>query len=149
MQTATANLTGAALDWAVCMALGMKPEDLYISQMGKYTSIYQRTRDEDDNLDGRYQTGPDLIFHRKWEAGGPIIEREGINLDYDREWVYDPALQEPDDEPDNGDRWLAEYRVRGDQCVSAYGPTPLIAAMRCFVTSKLGEITDVPEKLMK
>mgnify|MGYP003443521145 FL=1 len=29
------------------------------------------------------------------------------------------------------------------------GPTPLVAAMRCYVASKLGDEVDVPEELMK
>jgi hypothetical protein len=29
-----------------------------------------------------------------------------------------------------------------------FGDTPLIAAMRCFVASKLGDEVDVPEKLL-
>jgi len=29
-----------------------------------------------------------------------------------------------------------------------FGPTPLIAAMRCFVASKLGDEVDVPEELL-
>ena len=29
-----------------------------------------------------------------------------------------------------------------------YGPTMLIAAMRCYVASKLGEEIDVPEELL-
>lgn len=82
-----------------------------------------------------------------WAQGGPIIEREGINLEFDREWVYDPANADPDDEPDNGDRWRAEYNMRGDKYVSDYGPTPLIAAMRCFVASKLGDEVEVPDEL--
>jgi hypothetical protein len=28
-----------------------------------------------------------------------------------------------------------------------YGPTPLIAAMRCYVTSKLGDEVEVPDEL--
>ncbi len=28
-----------------------------------------------------------------------------------------------------------------------FGPTPLVAAMRCYVASKLGEEVDVPEEL--
>lgn len=28
-----------------------------------------------------------------------------------------------------------------------WGPTPLIAAMRCYVTSKLGDTVEVPEEL--
>ena len=31
----------------------------------------------------------------------------------------------------------------------AFGPTPLIAAMRCFVASKLGDEVDVPDELIK
>ena len=30
-----------------------------------------------------------------------------------------------------------------------YGPTPLIAAMRCFVVSKLGDEVNVPDDLNK
>ena len=37
--------------------------------------------------------------------------------------------------------------IVGAQIWTATGPTPLIAAMRCFVASKLGNEVDVPEKL--
>jgi hypothetical protein len=30
----------------------------------------------------------------------------------------------------------------------AYGPTPLVAAMRLYVASKLGEYVDIPESLL-
>lgn len=29
-----------------------------------------------------------------------------------------------------------------------YGPTPLIAAMRCYVASKLGDEVEIPEELL-
>ena len=29
----------------------------------------------------------------------------------------------------------------------SFGPTPLIAAMRCYVTSKLGDEVEIPEAL--
>jgi hypothetical protein len=29
------------------------------------------------------------------------------------------------------------------------GPTPLIAAMRCYVASKMGDEVDVPDELVK
>jgi len=29
-----------------------------------------------------------------------------------------------------------------------YGDTPLIAAMRCFIAAKLGEVVDVPVELL-
>jgi hypothetical protein len=62
-----------------------------------------------------------------WTVGGPIIERERIGV-----WHY----QQKD--------WMASWWKDGRQ---AFGPTPLIAAMRCFVASRLGESVDIPEEL--
>lgn len=70
-----------------------------------------------------------------WNKGGPIIEREH----YDHRWL--PKQQE----------WCV-YRVRhgvdGHVIGSNFGPTLLIAAMRCFVASKLGDEVDVPKELV-
>jgi hypothetical protein len=63
----------------------------------------------------------------KWDQAGPIIEREMIEL-----VPQSPAL------------WEAMYR---NQHIPHDGPTPLIAAMRCYVASKLGDTVDVPEEL--
>jgi hypothetical protein len=60
-----------------------------------------------------------------WAQGGPIIEREGIAL-----YLY------------GGSEWNAH--VGGRESV---GPTPLIAAMRCYVASKLGDEVEIPEEL--
>lgn len=54
-----------------------------------------------------------------WSVGGPIIERERISIDARPSGKYD-AIALTDG------KWLE-------------GPTPLIAAMRCFVASKFGE----------
>ena len=67
-------------------------------------------------------------YSTDWVHGGPIIEREGLSLEFRpmgsmHEWV---AL--------SGD----EY---------AGGETPLIAAMRCYVASKLGEEIDLPVEI--
>jgi hypothetical protein len=61
-----------------------------------------------------------------WSQGGPIIEREGITLTH------------------QADQWSAQT----DDDLFAYGPTPLIAAMRCYVASKLGDDVEIPEELM-
>lgn len=82
-----------------------------------------------------------------WSFGGPIIDSEKIATSYDSDWVYDPATVDPDDEPDNGDRWYAEMRESSHGFVSAYGPTLLVAAMRCFVASQLGDEVEVPDAL--
>jgi hypothetical protein len=61
----------------------------------------------------------------KWEHGGPIIERENICL-----WT-------------EGYDWEAKQYGVWEEWAS----TPLIAAMRCYVGSKLGNDVDVPEGL--
>jgi hypothetical protein len=62
-----------------------------------------------------------------WAQGGPIIERELIGLV--------PPLDERG--------WAAAT----DKTEFSYGPTALVAAMRCYVASKLGDDVDVPEEL--
>ena len=64
-----------------------------------------------------------------WAHGGPIIEREKITLD-------------PFDDSPNWCATIPGYMYR------VYGPTPLIAAMRCYVASKLGDEVDVSEELV-
>jgi hypothetical protein len=61
-----------------------------------------------------------------WSQGGPIIEREMLTVG----WV--------------GETWAA---VVGLVEYKQIGPTPLIAAMRCYVANKLGDEVDVPEEL--
>ena len=65
-------------------------------------------------------------YSTDWTQGGPIIEREEICM-----------LA-----PVRG-LWRSINMGR-----TQYGPTPLIAAMRCYVASKLGDEVDVPEELL-
>jgi hypothetical protein len=121
----TSELTGAALDWAV--ALIEFPEPDY---------------EDDDRL--VYVHGDDE-FHftpsTDWAQGGPIIEREKFTVMYDDDWKYDPT-----DPEDNGERWMAD---NGDSYYNPtqYGATPLIAAMRFYVASKMGDTIDIPKEL--
>lgn len=68
----------------------------------------------------------------RWEHGGPIIERERIGLTWD----------------DIMERWNSEVvhpaLPSGVQRSFALGPTALIAAMRAYVASKLGEEVELP-----
>ena len=66
-----------------------------------------------------------------WSQGGPIIEREKISTNSDYNGAYPPG-------------WVAETYSGG---IQQAGPTPLIAAMRCFVVSKLGDEVEIPEEL--
>jgi hypothetical protein len=73
----------------------------------------------------------------QWEHGGPIIEREGISVAYDVELS----------QAEGSEYWATIYAVdSGDGRI--YGPTPLIAAMRCYVASKLGDEVEIPEELL-
>ena len=75
-----------------------------------------------------------LIFapSTNWAHGGPIIEREGMHVDCLRQ----------------GEKpiWEAWPYATGTNHIQQ-GPTPLIAAMRCYVASKLGEEIQIPNEL--
>jgi len=75
----------------------------------------------------------------KWEHGGPIIEREMIQIT--PHCMVNPL---------HG--WAAAYRSfdEDDDLCALFrkrGGTPLIAAMRCYVASKLGDEVEIPEEL--
>ena len=61
-----------------------------------------------------------------WSQGGPIIEREGITVQRVTDALWDAHCQ---------------------RLHRADGPTPLIAAMRCYVASVLGDTVEIPEEL--
>ena len=118
MKTKTADLIGPALDWAVAKCEGKI-----------YGYKHQLVDDCRDVIP--YTPSSD------WSQGGPIIEREELGLKRNapcsqgREWEASPSITAKG----AGGKW-------------GYGPTPLIAAMRCFVSSKLGDEIDVPEELL-
>ena len=64
-----------------------------------------------------------------WSQGGPIIESEGINLSAHYK-IH-----------------TGEWQAWCERGPSAYGSTSLIAAMRCFVASRLGDEVEVPDDL--
>lgn len=65
-----------------------------------------------------------------WAQGGPIVEREKIGIECDDQGV-----------------WFASYDLSAETAWGATAPTPLIAAMRCYVASKLGDEVEIPEGL--
>ena len=118
MKIKTSELIGTALDWAVAKCDGL---DLFESEGWHYPEHGGRKP---------YRPSTD------WSQAGPIIEREAVNV---RIQCDEPGYKI---NPDR--RWYAflDHRVH-----SAYAPTPLIAAMRCYVASKLGDEIEVPEEL--
>ena len=83
----------------------------------------------DDNVPLCLEEAPEPSWEPStdWAQGGPIIERE-IN-----------RVQEITD-----GLWQAEAWSHTEE-----GPTPLIAAMRCYVASKLGDTVEIPDELAK
>ena len=138
----TAELTGPALDWAVARAKGIPAEELYVQNWGSAgKSLYRRNRDEDGKLDGTYTTGPDMLFSRKWEAGGPIIEREKIRISPNLNRTWSAQIRHTTTHPLVAHPVLAGW-------TNKHGPTPLIAAMRCYVAAKMGDTIEIPKELL-
>jgi hypothetical protein len=113
----TSDLIGPTLDWAVAKCEG-KDGDCAIRAgnvwYGRVTSGFVQYRPS-----------------TKWAQGGPIIEREKIDTEYN----YTSA------------QWDA-CTVGDDGACFALGPAPLIAAMRCYVASKLGDEVDIPAEVL-
>lgn len=77
-------------------------------------------------------------YSTDWSQGGPLIEREKI------EWQWIPT---PNKAHQYGARKPSLGGLNRTFCIN--GPTLLVAAMRCFVASKLGDEVDVPDELME
>jgi len=152
----TSDLIGKALNWAVgkCEGtLGQKPdrcfdcahhEERAIQDGSDHYCWHPESKDLswDSNGDGPY-FGEGISVHHgvhrlcpineltpepystNWLQGGPIIEREKITIS------------------DANEGWVAGY----NGTLSYFGPTPLIAAMRCFVASEMGDEVEIPEGL--
>ena len=119
MKMKTSELKGIALDYCVTLAAGVAigaPIHLTFAQEFKLM----------------HDAG-DLAYSTDWNQGGPIIEREGINLN------YTTMIQSA---------WSATS-MNDTQEFGEYGPTPLVAAMRCFVASRRGDEVEIPDELRR
>ena len=124
MKIKTTELTGPALDWVVAQVVHANLQRTYGEPVfnPKTKRIYQ--------TEGLRQIGVNYSPSTNWAQGGPIIEQEGITVCHGS--------------PVRGLEWLACDR---SSTHIQHGPSYLIAAMRCFVASKLGEEVELPEKL--
>lgn len=75
-----------------------------------------------------------LSYSEKWGTAGPIIDSAKIEL-YPNDPVMPKAVIVPNP--------VTHFHYR------QYGPTILIAAMRCFVDCELGGHIDVPDELVQ
>jgi hypothetical protein len=120
----TSELQGAALDWAVAKCEGIEVrqvEGVLVDPLG-------------------LQFSPSI----DWSYGGMVIEREKIGVWWATHYVDEDGVE-------YGNHWYAEVGCTDENADSRYcgvadGPTPLIAAMRCYVASKLGDEVEVPDE---
>ena len=124
MKIKTSELKGAALDWAVLEATGFFKGYTQFRSGKNFLKVYGVARSKH------------LHPSTDWSQGGPIIEREEISLHTTPKFAAQCM------------KWDASQRNINGACVrSQFGPTPLIAAMRCYCSAELGDEVDVPEEL--
>lgn len=118
----TAELSGAALDWAVAKAEGCA----LVLLSERWVEDYAPT--------GGFGWGYISRYSTSWADGGPIIEREHILSSW-----FTREGEEP--------MWRYWKNGKGSTPMMK-GPTALVAAMRCYVASKLGDEVDIPKELL-
>ena len=115
----TSELTNAALDWAVARC-----------EEGEALAEGWHPHFAPYGGELRLRATP-YAPSTDWAQGGPTIEREKIAVVYRA-----------------GGYWLAyTHENHQGRQADADGDTPLIAAMRCYVASKLGDEVEVPDEL--
>ena len=134
----TSELTGHALNWAVAQAEG---DRVFRPRLGR-PSDWDKEAYLKDGSDDRWVVrveNPTLARFVDWTynpsgswwQGGPIIERE---------WIEICRL--------NNGEWRGQwYEQATEKIHREYGDTPLIAAMRCYVARQLGDEVEIPKEL--
>jgi uncharacterized protein DUF2591 len=132
MKIKTAELIGPALDWAVAKCEGRLNT---WTRDPKYPGLSIKDIDFDETGCLKVYAGNRSYTNYRpstdWAQGGLIIDREGISLDQRQ-----------------GEPTRAYIGTPIQERFSQFGPTALIAAMRCYVASRLGDEIDIPEELL-
>ena len=126
MKVKVSEAKGQVLNYLVAKAMG---KTIYPSKSGRWmTANYG---------DFNHRHGaPWFEPTTSWAQGGPIIKRERINL----------SAYQLDENGNENEGWQA-WPNYGMSDWYMTGPTPLIAAMRCYVASKLGDEVEVSNEL--
>jgi hypothetical protein len=124
----TSELSRPALNWAVAKCEGRSAKGLMRIVQGTNLTPCEYTS--------------------SWSLAGPIIFREKINLKHD---CYGVAATLSADRPDVR-KALRERDYNYSEGAStpyclARDDDPLVAAMRCYVYSKLGDEIEIPKEL--
>ena len=130
-----ASLDGKALDYAVAIVEGG-----HSLEFDDITWAF--------TLDGKTRVlsqGWGLIGYQpsiEWAQGGPIIERERIKIASNLGGSWHGQIRHENEHP------AIPYKVLTGW-TNKHGPTPLVAAMRCYVASKLGGSVKIPKGLIE
>jgi hypothetical protein len=124
--------TNIQLDWLVAKCEGAT--DLRIHICGEH-SFWVYTTPKDDDFPESMQYLSNVDYSTDWSLGGQIVDKEDI------------ALGHGNSQNDADTRFSASKLGVHPWAVSAEGPTKLIAAMRCYVVSKLGETVEIPKEI--
>lgn len=137
----TAELTGVALDWAVAKCEGRTIRRDPMAMHDKSYWIWEETPSGNGGIlihksiylriGGNYSPSTD------WSQGGPIIEREELS-------VAKVGASLPNATAVHPDCWCAHK----DGSFACYGTTPLEAAMRSYVASKLGNEVEISKGVL-
>lgn len=147
MKIKTSEASGVVLDWLVAICEGYKPPLLRVLR-GKVA-----LPEVDDPMWCDY-----LDYSICWELAGPIIDREHINLrgirkighSLDGKWLAMSASFAGTSTAVYWEKhsWLhAKPGAKTPVSLRWQGETALIAAMRCYVASKLGEEAEIPDEI--
>lgn len=128
MKVKTHTLSKHVLDWAVAKAMGLQLHKNAILNGAVMRGWWISGLSNDPNVWRSLRNFRPSVC---WLTAGPIIESNRICVD----------------KPEMSNQWIADIRSGPNRITRTYGETLLIAAMRCYVTSKLGEEVEIPDEL--
>jgi hypothetical protein len=116
--TKTYNLSGPSLHWAVAHCRAI--DDVSFKVQWRHGCLW------DESTGYEYRPSYD------WEQGGPIVEQALLCIDIGHDGV-----------------WLACSKQNYDDFPKfiCSGSSPLVAAMRCYVSSKVGSSINIPTEI--
>lgn len=154
MKIKTKDLTGSALDWAVAKATQIPLYQCGEGWPGNHVVNEESLRRPivTVGLTGHMLLeGPKASENKEWSPstdwaqGGALIEREITKIfrNVGGTWSAMILKDVPIPPEDRGTSLALTQRMQWN----AAGVTPLIAAMRCFCASRLGDEINIPEEL--
>lgn len=148
IEVKTIDLIGPALDWVVATLDGWQREDIPLAQVWMH-----RGRD----ARGARITKPlyELRYSTDRNMGGLLIEQHKITTIATETWHSDggfvplwAASVGPHPYSASTEHVQHDPRYQIEVSDTVTGPTPLIAAMRCYVAAHLGKTVTVPVELL-